>query len=203
MLSEWRSRLSGLHALPDGQHGCPPACADAVVANCEEAADGTTSSKHDRANPAHADFLLIVSLNAGFADVRCEGGPVAFVVDASCPVGAAGLQEAVGPVARVESEGVYVAANNALAQDAAGKQTKPLLLQRNEVTLADFGNSADVFQRNAARLVAPCAGLHQNYSSATRTRFSNSKWYLPTIIDLEIQQTSKVIYWLSPLFSAS
>ncbi len=41
-------------------------------------------------------------------------------------------------------------AHDALAQDAARQQTKPLLLQRNQMPLADLGDRRNFFQRNAA-----------------------------------------------------
>ena len=61
------------------------------------------------------------------------------------------LKKPLGPVLGIEAERAGVAAHDAFAQDAAGKQAKPLLLQRDQVPLADFGDRRDVFQRNAAR----------------------------------------------------
>jgi hypothetical protein len=50
----------------------------------------------------------------------------------------------------VEADGSRVSADDSFAEDASRKLAKLLLLQRNEVVLADFGNGRDVFQRNAA-----------------------------------------------------
>jgi hypothetical protein len=50
----------------------------------------------------------------------------------------------------VETESAGVAAHNAFAQDAAGQQTKTVLLQRQQVVLADLGDRGNLFQRDAA-----------------------------------------------------
>jgi hypothetical protein len=50
----------------------------------------------------------------------------------------------------IQADRPGVAAHNALVENPAGKQAKPLLLQRNQVALADFGDCGYLFQRNAA-----------------------------------------------------
>jgi hypothetical protein len=50
----------------------------------------------------------------------------------------------------VEAEGSGIAAHDAFGEDAAGQQAKPLLLQRHQVVLGDFGHGCDLLQRYAA-----------------------------------------------------
>jgi hypothetical protein len=51
----------------------------------------------------------------------------------------------------VEAESAHIAANDALVEDSSGELAKAILLQRNQVVLADLGNRRDVLQRYAAR----------------------------------------------------
>jgi hypothetical protein len=53
-------------------------------------------------------------------------------------------------VVLVEAENAQVPANDALIEDASGELAKAILLQRNQVMLADLGNCRNVFQRYAA-----------------------------------------------------
>ena len=64
--------------------------------------------------------------------------------------GSVGLHEATGPVFLVEAEGGGIAADDAFVEDAAGKLAETILLQRQQMVLADLGDGRDVFERNAA-----------------------------------------------------
>ena len=87
--------------------------------------------------------------DARLADVGRKGRPVAVVVD---PLAGSGRssEKSLGPEILVKAQSSGVTAHDALAQNAAGQQAKPPLLQRNQVALADLGDRGDLFQRNAA-----------------------------------------------------
>ena len=61
------------------------------------------------------------------------------------------FKEAVSPVARIKAKGADVSAHNAFAEDSAGKLLVTILLQRDQVALADLGDGSDLLQRYTAR----------------------------------------------------
>lgn len=135
----------------DGNYGAPPARADAYVADGEVAGDGDDSHQDGGADPAEADFHGFAALNALFADIGGEGGPaVVGCVDGEANL-VGGLEEAVGPVASIEPNCADVAADDAFAEDAPGELLVAILLQRDEVALADLGHGSDLLERDTAR----------------------------------------------------
>ena len=62
----------------------------------------------------------------------------------------AGFEKAFSPGVFVEAESSGVPTDDALAEDATWEETKPLLLQRNQVALADLGDRRYLLQRDAA-----------------------------------------------------
>lgn len=133
-----------------GEEGGPPAGLESVVAYGKEARGSDEEEKEYGAGPADAEFGGIVAEDAGTTDVGGEGGPtvVFFVGDGVCRAGS--LEKALGPEVGIEAESRGIAADDAFGEDAAGKQTKLLLLKRAEMALADLGDGSNLFKRNAA-----------------------------------------------------
>ncbi len=67
------------------------------------------------------------------------------------PVCVGSSQEAIGPVVSVEADSADISANNAFAEDPTGQLLEPILLQRNQMALADLGDSSDLLERDTAR----------------------------------------------------
>jgi len=135
----------------DGDYGAPPASAYADVADGEIAGDCYDGDEDGCADPAEADFHGFAALDALFSNVGGEGGPaVVWSVDGEADL-VGGFEEAVSPVAGVEPEGTDVAPDDAFAEDAAGKLLVAILLQRDQVPLADLGHGSDLLERDSAR----------------------------------------------------
>ena len=86
----------------------------------------TDEEQQNCADPAEAIFGCVAAKDSGLSYVRGERSPAAVVVQ-HLTRRVIGLEIAVGPVVLVEAESANVTAHNAFAEDAAGKETEPLL----------------------------------------------------------------------------
>lgn len=129
----------------------PPAGANAHIANCEKPGRNNQSDQNESADPTKAQFQGFAALDAFLAYVRSERGPaIVRGIDGQTHL-ARRFDEAVSPVAGVESESADVPANDAFAQDSTGELLEPILFQGDEVALADLGDSSDLLKRYTAR----------------------------------------------------
>lgn len=127
----------------------PPGGPLAEIANGEEGCNADDQDQCNCADPAHARLKRFTPLHAVAAHVGCEGRPTAVIVHKRSAFVRTCLEEAVSPVVFVQANCTCVSAHNSLAENAAGELAELLLLQRNQMTLADFGNLGDFFQRDA------------------------------------------------------
>jgi hypothetical protein len=67
--------------LVERQKGCPPADANADVANDEEGGEGNGDEENDCACPAQALLEGVTAEHAGFSDIGGKGSPTSVVVD--------------------------------------------------------------------------------------------------------------------------
>jgi len=141
--------VEGGAPLMNRQEGWPPTGAKSDVAKREVGSGRNGDEQEYGTGPAEANLDGIVADDAGFADVGREGGPVAVIVK-HLAGGVICLEEALGPVALVQAESACVPAHDSLIEDATGQQAKALLLQGDEMPLADFSDCGNLLQRNAA-----------------------------------------------------
>ena len=111
----------------------------------------TSGDEGDSAKPAETLFHGFAALHAFFADVGSKCGPAVCGRIDGCAFFVGGFEKAVSPVTGVEAEGADVSANDAFAEDSAWKLLVTILLQRDQVALADLGDSGDLLERDAAR----------------------------------------------------
>src|SRR5579863_6967714 len=101
--------VGGGRGLLGWEDGGPPAGADTEIPDGKEACHGDDQNQNRHADPAQADLLGVVALDAGAANVGGKCRPAAVVVDDPAR-GAGGLEEALGPVVLVDADGGGVAA---------------------------------------------------------------------------------------------
>jgi hypothetical protein len=141
----------GVGFVGEGDYGTPPAGVDAEVADGEEAKHRDYGDECDGAEPAETLFHGFAAFHALFADIRGEGGPAVRCRIDGCAFFVGGFQKTVSPVARIEAEGADITANDAFAEDPARELLEAILLQRNQMALADFGDGSDLLERDTAR----------------------------------------------------
>ena len=133
------------------QEGRPPSSPNTEIADGEEPCGGDHEEQKDPSGPADTDFKGIALFHAGFADIGSEGGPATVLVLVDFGDGSAGgLEKTIGPVLLVKAQSSGVTADDSLAEDAAGKEAKPLLFQRKQVLPADLGDCGNLVERDAA-----------------------------------------------------
>ena len=142
-------RIASRGSLPGGQKSRPPTGAKAEVANGEKGTDSNHEKKQNRPRPAQASLGGIMAQDACLAYIGGKRCPSAVVIG-RLPGFAIGFEKAIRPVLLIQAKRACIASNNSLVENAAWKSAKLLLLQREQVALANLGNRRDFFKRNAA-----------------------------------------------------